>query len=132
MKHGFITFFPPPNISIAHVYVGCTLAIICFFIYYKVCTVKPGIINPRSVRQALNKFDYDGIIFKEGEICKTCKLKKYNTSWSISCHWKLIFTHLFRPARSKHCRICDVCVSRFDHHCVWYLKLEMSQALTIH
>ncbi|MCI22588.1 putative S-acyltransferase, partial [Trifolium medium] len=64
------------------------------------CT-DPGVIKADNVSQYLAAYPYDNIIFSEKE-CSTCKIPK--------------------PARSKHCSICDRCVARFDHHCGWMVS----------
>lgn len=37
---------------------------------------------------------------------------KLEQKWCYSCH-------IYRPFRGIHCRFCDVCIARRDHHCPW-------------
>ncbi|RKO96710.1 hypothetical protein CXG81DRAFT_3285, partial [Caulochytrium protostelioides] len=70
----------------------------CLGTFYLACTVSPGIVTPENVAQHVQRYDYDYLIFKP-TVCRTCGIVK--------------------PARSKHCSICNVCISRCDHHCAW-------------
>lgn len=76
-----MVFYPSKNVSTMHIYLGTALTLCCFHIYYKVSTVKPGIITQKSVKHQLNKYDYDGIVFREGELCRTCMFKKYTNTY---------------------------------------------------
>ena len=77
--------------------------ITCYWSYYKACTTDPGYLrkgdSQEKVERALRRFPFDDIMFATGNWCDTCDLPK--------------------PARSKHCGLCNACCEKFDHHCVW-------------
>ncbi|XP_062999231.1 palmitoyltransferase ZDHHC4 [Elgaria multicarinata webbii] len=68
--------------------------------FFILCSkTNPGSITKSNQDLFLHVYAYDGVMFESGIDCSTCEVRK--------------------PARAKHCGVCNGCVHRFDHHCVW-------------
>ncbi|XP_068962275.1 palmitoyltransferase ZDHHC4 isoform X1 [Petaurus breviceps papuanus] len=85
--------------SLYHLLLPYLLLIINLFFFFLSCTTNPGIITKSNEASFLQVYEYDEVIFLKNMKCPTCNLRK--------------------PARSKHCSVCNRCVHRFDHHCIW-------------
>eukprot|EP01029_Cantina_marsupialis_P005415 TRINITY_DN15871_c0_g1_i1.p1 TRINITY_DN15871_c0_g1~~TRINITY_DN15871_c0_g1_i1.p1 ORF type:complete len:375 (+),score=67.55 TRINITY_DN15871_c0_g1_i1:66-1190(+) len=82
--------------AFTHKCIMLALVFIIFVSNLMVNMVKPGYVTKEE--KGASPYEYDGIVFQKS-VCRTCETIK--------------------PARSKHCAVCDVCVHRFDHHCIW-------------
>lgn len=100
---GEIVFLPPawPRMSIAHKYWVPGVVALPYILLYKCVTTKSSITSENHEAE-MKRYPYDRVLFHPGNLCRTCGFSK--------------------PARSKHCKFCNMCVSRHDHHCVWLMN----------
>lgn len=90
-------FVANPRLSAWHGYTPYPAVGVGLLSFFLACYCDPGTISAASLHR-FSREPYDGIIYKP-KMCPTCMIP--------------------RPARSKHCVICNRCVAKFDHHCPW-------------
>lgn len=86
-----------PYFPAGHIEASYAVLAACLVTFALASFTDPGVVTKGNVAGYRALYPYDEVLYSAARgDCATCKQAK--------------------PARSKHCATCDVCVAKFDHH----------------
>ncbi len=104
LSGSIILFLPAAysHLTILQLVSAVTLIALPYFFTYMTIRSTASVITRENHDREMHRYPYDHAIYQPGQFCRTCRFLK--------------------PARSKHCSVCNVCITKHDHHCVWVMN----------
>ena len=97
---GVEKIFPHKNLSMKIMYPAYLFLALSLYSFYLSSTIEPGIITKKNSSTLKLKYNHPSLFGTNSKNdCTKCKIPII--------------------PRSKHCYVCDKCIEKFDHHCIW-------------